>query len=94
MVTAEKQRVGRPTKLATAVQDQFVTGISGEASLEEVVGKRATLDHQPMQPGDVVRTYADLAHASERLGYAPKTDFKEGLAQQWEWLKTELEVSV
>ena len=35
----------------------------------EACGKAPVLDRQPMQPGDVVITYADVSKARERLGY-------------------------
>lgn len=39
----------------------------------------------PMQPGDVVRTYADIARASRELGYRPETGFREGVQRFLEW---------
>lgn len=55
--------------------------------IEKTVGTVAKIDRQPMQPGDVERTYADLTRVSEELGFAPKTSMDEGLTQQWEWLR-------
>lgn len=42
---------------------------------------------QPMQPGDVLRTYADVAKAGRLLGYAPRTPVEEGIRRFAEWLK-------
>jgi UDP-glucuronate 4-epimerase len=44
-------------------------------TIERVVGKRAKLDRQPLQPGDVPITYADV------------TNVADGIARQWEWFK-------
>ncbi len=53
--------------------------------LEETLGKRAVLDRQPLQPGDVKRTCADISSAAQILGYAPKTSFPEGIRQFVRW---------
>jgi len=60
------------------------------AAVETVTGKKAVIDRQPMQPGDVERTWADLTRARAELGYEPKTSIAAGIAQQWAWMqKTE-----
>jgi len=58
------------------------------AALEKALGKTATIDWLPMQPGDVLRTYADVRKAAERLGYQPRTNLDEGLARFMEWLRS------
>lgn len=57
------------------------------ATIEEVVGKRALIDRQPEQPGDVPITYADIGKARRILGYQPETSLKEGIRQMVEWLR-------
>ncbi|MDA3843741.1 MAG: GDP-mannose 4,6-dehydratase [Candidatus Kapabacteria bacterium] len=47
--------------------------------IENAVGKKAVIDRMPMQPGDVVRTYADVSKAKSTFGYAPKTDIESGI---------------
>ncbi len=54
-------------------------------AIEETTGIQAEIDRQPMQPGDVDRTYADLARSGNELDYRPKTSLREGLANQWQW---------
>jgi len=44
------------------------------------------LDHQPAQPGDVRRTYADITKASRLLGYAPATTIEEGIPRFVAWM--------
>jgi len=41
----------------------------------------------PAQPGDVQRTYADISHARELLGYDPQTTMEEGIHRFWQWLR-------
>ncbi|MBI1372960.1 MAG: NAD-dependent epimerase/dehydratase family protein [Phycisphaera sp.] len=59
-------------------------------AIGKTVGKEAIIDRQPMQPGDVDRTFADVSHSHEKLGYAPRVTLEEGLRAQWEWLKSTL----
>lgn len=58
--------------------------------LEQAMGYKATGDHHPLQPGDVDRTYADITLAARELGYAPATDFREGLARFAQWFRDEM----
>jgi len=57
--------------------------------LEEALGVKAVLDRQPAQPGDVPLTSADVSHAGEVLGYAPRTPIRAGLRQFAQWLRSE-----
>jgi UDP-glucuronate 4-epimerase len=57
--------------------------------LEEALGVRAVLDRQAAQPGDVPLTSADVSHAGEVLGYAPRTPIRAGLLQFAQWLRGE-----
>jgi UDP-glucuronate 4-epimerase len=53
--------------------------------LEAQLGKRAILDQQPDQPGDVPITYADVTEAARDLGYGPKVPIEEGIARFCAW---------
>ncbi len=55
--------------------------------LEEAIGRRARIERAPMQPGDVIRTYADITHARDTLGYAPRTDLRAGIGHFVRWLR-------
>lgn len=57
------------------------------ALLEESVGKKAIIDQQPMQPGDVPCTYADITKARNLLGYNPTTKIVEGIPKFVEWFQ-------
>ena len=54
-------------------------------SLERALGKKAIIDRQPMQPGDVPLTFADVSKAREKLGYNPKVKFERGIQLFAEW---------
>ena len=56
-------------------------------TIENAIGKKAILDIQPMQPGDVDKTYADISKAKTMIGYDPQTNFSEGIRKFVEWYK-------
>ena len=55
--------------------------------LEKELGETAKIDRQPLQPGDVPQTYADITNARRLLGYNPQTQIEEGLQQFVEWFR-------
>ena len=57
------------------------------ALLETELGATAKIDRQPLQPGDVPQTYADITKARRLLGYNPKTEIEEGLHRFVEWFR-------
>lgn len=58
------------------------------SALESALGKKAILNFQPMQPGDVLRTEADVSALRELIGYSPSTSIEAGLAKWADWYKT------
>lgn len=66
--------------------DVFNLGESNTVTLNELVetiesalGIKANISRLPMQPGDVLRTYADISKARKMFGYAPKTHIADGV---------------
>lgn len=57
------------------------------ALLEKELGIEAKIDRQPLQPGDVPQTYADIAKARRLLGYDPQTQIEEGIRKFVEWFQ-------
>jgi len=55
--------------------------------IERAIGKRAILDRQPEQPGDVPITYANIDKARRLLGYSPQTRFEAGIEKFVAWFK-------
>lgn len=55
--------------------------------LEHALGKRAIIDRQPLQPGDVPVTYADITKARRLLGYNPQTSIEAGLERFVDWFR-------
>jgi UDP-glucuronate 4-epimerase len=57
------------------------------AAMEQALGRKAQLEMKPMQPGDVVATYADTRALAEAVGFAPSTPLSDGLRRFAEWFK-------
>lgn len=55
--------------------------------IEQALGAKAIIDRQPMQPGDVPVTFADIAKARELLNYSPKTKIDEGIPKFVDWFR-------
>ena len=56
--------------------------------LENELGKRAEIDRQPIQPGDVPQTYADIGKARRLLNYHPQTAIEEGINRFVDWFRS------
>lgn len=54
-------------------------------TIEAELGKKAIIDRQPMQPGDVNKTVCDYSKAKRLFGYNPQTTFKQGIHKFAEW---------
>ena len=70
----------------------FNLGNNNSQSLMEVVsliesriGKKAIIQFEPMQLGDVPKTFADIEKSKNKLGYEPLTDIKEGVNKFLDW---------
>jgi len=55
--------------------------------LEAALGKRAQIDRQPSQPGDVPQTFADISKARKLLNYNPQTQIETGIHRFVEWFR-------
>jgi len=54
-------------------------------TLEQHLGKKAKLDFQPIQPGDVKDTIADINAAQRDFAFYPKTNISAGLKNFVNW---------
>ena len=55
--------------------------------IEAACGRPAVRDFQPMQPGDVRETYADISAIQRDLGFAPTTSIDVGVPRFVEWYR-------
>jgi UDP-glucuronate 4-epimerase len=53
--------------------------------LEQTLGKKAVIEHLPMQGGEVVETYADVTKSRQLLGFTPSVSLSEGIPHFVEW---------
>lgn len=56
--------------------------------LERALGKKAILDRQPTQPGDVPITFANIEKARALLGYEPKVKIEKGIENFVHWFQS------
>jgi UDP-glucuronate 4-epimerase len=57
------------------------------AAIEEATGRTATIRYQPLQPGDVPDTSADVTALVEAVGYKPSTTVPEGVRNFVAWYR-------
>jgi UDP-glucuronate 4-epimerase len=55
--------------------------------IERACGRQAIIDFRPLQPGDVLETYADIDATTQDLGFAPTTSIEEGIPRFVEWYR-------
>lgn len=54
-------------------------------ALESALGKEAEKVYMDMQPGDVLRTYADVSDLERDINFKPSTSIEDGLKKFVEW---------
>ncbi len=55
--------------------------------LEKELGRAAIRELLPMQPGDVVATYADITDLQKAVGFAPATPIEDGVRRFIAWYR-------
>ena len=55
--------------------------------LENALGQKAEIEFFGMQPGDVKKTFADIDHSRDKLGYRPLTSINEGIPNFIRWYR-------
>ena len=56
--------------------------------IEIELGITAKIDFQPIQPGDVKQSFANIDKSREILRYNPKTSIEKGIPKFIEWYKS------
>lgn len=57
------------------------------ATLEKALDRKATIEFQPMQAGDVTETYADIEATRRDFGFEPTTAIAEGIPRFVSWYR-------
>jgi UDP-glucuronate 4-epimerase len=55
--------------------------------IEDAMGRKAERIMVPVQPGEMVSTYADIAETQRDLGFAPSTPVEVGIGEFIRWFK-------
>lgn len=55
--------------------------------LEEAIGRPAVKEFLPMQPGDVMATYADIEGLRQAVGFSPSTPIEQGIPEFVGWYR-------
>jgi UDP-glucuronate 4-epimerase len=74
-----------PHRVFNIGRGQPVSVIDFIAALERALGIKAELDFQPLQPGDVDATHADIGRLKAWVDYCPKTSLEAGLDRFARW---------
>lgn len=57
-------------------------------TIESVLGQKAIKNYLPMQPGDVVATFADVEDLKRDVGFEPRTPLDVGIEKWAEWYQS------
>jgi len=55
--------------------------------LEDCLGTKAVKEFMPLQLGDVIETHSDIEALAREVGYRPRTDIEEGVANFVRWYR-------
>ena len=55
--------------------------------IERVAGRKAVMQMEEMQPGDVYCTYADVSRLQRDFGYCPSVGIDEGIERFYRWFR-------
>ncbi|WP_214079743.1 SDR family NAD(P)-dependent oxidoreductase [Mesotoga sp.] len=62
--------------------------------IEQITGRKATIDRKPMQLGDVEITYANIEKGNSLLSYRPESEVHKGVSEFFEWFEENRSVEV
>jgi UDP-glucuronate 4-epimerase len=86
---AEFDNPARPHKLYNIGHNQPVALLDFIAEIEAATGETARIALEPMQPGDVEETCADISAMQRDYGYAPSTELCDGIGQFVDWYRSQ-----
>tara|TARA_B100000242_G_scaffold185520_1_gene133357 strand:- start:11370 stop:12356 length:987 start_codon:yes stop_codon:yes gene_type:complete len=55
------------------------------SKIEELLDKKAKIDHKPFHAADLMETWADISKAKNLLGWEPQVSLDEGLEKSIQW---------
>ena len=57
-------------------------------AIEKFLGRKASINMIPIQPGEVEKTWADVRELTAKFNYAPSTPVEEGIQRFIEWYRS------
>jgi UDP-glucuronate 4-epimerase len=85
--TGEQCRSSAPYKIYNIGNNQPIKLEKFISVLEKSLGCEAKKKYMEMQPGDVLRTYADVSDLEKEIGFRPSTSIEDGLQKFVEWYR-------
>jgi len=76
-----------PYRLYNIGNNQPVELLELISLLEKKIGKPAMKNLLPLQPGDVLETYADVSDLARDVGFQPSTPIADGVAKFVDWYR-------
>jgi UDP-glucuronate 4-epimerase len=76
-----------PYKIYNIGNNQPVQLMEFIQTLESALGLQVEKEYMDMQPGDVLRTYADISDLEKNINFSPSTGIEEGLNRFVEWYR-------
>ena len=58
--------------------------------IQEITGAENEIDFEERRPGEVYKSHVDISKAQRLLGFAPRIELRDGLAQTVEWYREAL----
>lgn len=90
--------IARGTILALKPVGYEVVNLGGHESIsinklisifESAIGKKAIIEHKPLDKADMLASWADVTRAGELLGWEPNVGLEEGVRRLVDWYKAE-----
>lgn len=91
VVRAATAEPSRPFRVFNVGNSQPVVLGDFIAEIERAAGRAAIKEYRPMQPGDVIRTFADSSAAFAEFGFRPQTPLSVGIDRTVGWLLPRLQ---
>ena len=84
--TLAAARLGRPGAVYNIGGGSPIELLDAIRMIGDLTGRSLELDHRPAQVGEARRTSCDGDRARHELGFVPRTELRDGLAAQLEWM--------
>jgi UDP-glucuronate 4-epimerase len=79
--------VGAPARIYNIGNNRPEDLMHVVAVLEKALGREATKEMLPMQPGDVLATYADIDDLTRDVDFRPQTSIEDGIGEFVAWYR-------